>query len=635
MGKSEDDLRRFLISTPMQEALRDMANELDRMSRVDREELAESMGVKLDDALMKKATESVIKSLSVASGEVNNTVDGFPGWTPQQADDILSKWRKAWPGVVPFYNEVLGVPYEPEDFQQRPSGRSDAYRYMGTMTGRMSGSGPQPQRLPRRAAETPMKPEAYTDSGGGVTYTPREAANFRDGHLINAVRKMKRENSGSLPLQYLWMEEELFRRGLLQVANNARGSLQKQAIGRGWTGSPGGVRRIIIELRRGAIHDRANELGRMSRVDREELAESMGVNLDQPARLVIEDILRLEFPILGSEKKLMRTFIDDQGRPFWQDADGTRTPAEEMGEAYLNQVVQLLSERWAQEDVPLGDLWVFREWVRRGLHNRRGQPTISARHLPLISEIEHEFASVKPPVRTSMEEEAVEVPLSDLVKNKPITAKKSSLFDKLRSTYTQKEKTMSESNAMSLEEQLAAHEEEVARLKAELNKQKGMLGHPTIIMGQEAFILAGKMRLSKEALELVETVARKVALKFFVPEGHEEILDTPQGRIFIDLAMPTALHLAASYEWFGEGSEYVAAVGQHALAANMYDHMGELTSKAKEVMGEVMGELNQMKELGKELLGFGQSGNLLAEVTDFGAMAEELTKEKSKAEAKG
>lgn len=204
---------------------------------------------------------------------------------------------------------------------------------------------------------------------------------------------------------------------------------------------------------------------------------------------------------------------------------------------------------------------------------------------------------------------------------------------------TEGEAAMSESDVtttgrnMTLEEELAAHEARIEELKAEINKKKGVLGHPTAVMLQGGVVQGTKLLAATEAVDLVEALARKVALKFFIPEGHEGLLDTPQGKAFLDLSMPIALHLAASHRLFGPGSEFVAATGEYAFVGNWFKHGKGMTTKMREVMSEFAGELTQLKELGRELMGLGQSDNLLSDVADFATKSEELSK--VKAEARG
>lgn len=184
-----------------------------------------------------------------------------------------------------------------------------------------------------------------------------------------------------------------------------------------------------------------------------------------------------------------------------------------------------------------------------------------------------------------------------------------------------KEKAM---NPPTLEEQLAALDAQRKEITDKINEKKGLFGHPTAVMAVGGAALASKMVAATEAVALVEKLARKIATKFFIPEGHEDILDTPQGTIFIDLSMPLALHLAATHELFGPGSEFVAATGEYAFAGNWFKHGKAMTEKGKEIMAEFAGELDELKEMGKVMMGI---GNDTPAIEDSPPDFEELTRE--------
>lgn len=546
----------------------------------------------------------------------------------------------------PFHQQVLGVPYTSE--AEPP--KMKRWCPMGPVTGRMSSSQlpPPSQRIPRTLEKHTMS--TYIDSKGGE-FTPETAYLFRDGHLINAVRRLRRENHNEVPKGFSWMLDELSKRGLREVAFKARESLQQQAIGLGYSGGPDGVRRIITELRDGVIHDKSVEINRMTATALSALAKSLDVDESLPKQKMVEDILSTLFPITETEAKMCRVRSLE---PCWIDASGRETRADQFGNVYLTQVVELLSKRFAHDDIPEKAVWLFEEFVKRGLHRKKSLP-LKVRHLPLISELEDRMSK--------MRDGEVEVPLLDLVKMKSHDTKES-LFNKLRErekeamkefsrasvtpaealrnhpthaaaeTATLKENIMSESPE-ELQAELEALEERKAALQAKLNEKKGLMGHPTAQMVSHGVIDGSKMLLATEAMDAVQALARKIALKFFIPEGHEAILDTPQGQMFVDMAMPIAIHLAASQGLFGPGSEFAATTAGYAFTGNWFKHGKGVTAKVKEVMGEFAGELNQLKELGKELMGLGQGNDLLSEVTDFAEKAEELAREKEKVEASG
>jgi hypothetical protein len=563
-------------------------------------------------------------------------------------DAWLAKWKAAWPEVADTQRAVREHAFR-QAYMQEPPPLHDPVPG-GTVTGRMSSRQlPPPHRFPPRRKDNKPMPKTYTDSNGGE-FTPGTAYLFRDGHLINAVRKLRRENHDEVPADLKWMVKELDRRGLREVAFKARNSLQQQAIGLGYSGGPDGVRRVINELRDGAIHDKMVEISRMSATTLSDLAKTLNVDESLPKQKMVEDILSTMFPITETEAKRCHVWKEPGGVPVWVDASGRKTRADQFGNVYLTQAIELLSERFADNDIPPEAVWLFEEFVKRGLHRKKNIP-VKTRHLPLISELEDRLA------RTLSGE--VEVPLSDLVKMQSRDPKEN-LFSKLRARETEasqealrslgipksalyptkaaeaatlKEKTMSESTE-ELQAELEALEERKAALQAKLNEKKGLMGHPTAQMVSHGVIDGSKMLLATEAMDAVQALARKIALKFFIPEGHEAILDTDQGQMFVDMAMPIAIHLAASQGLFGPGSEFAATTAGYAFTGNWFKHGKNVTSKVKEVMGEFAGELNQLKELGKELMGLGQSENLLSEVMDFTEKAEELSQVKEKAEAK-
>ena len=199
---------------------------------------------------------------------------------------------------------------------------------------------------------------------------------------------------------------------------------------------------------------------------------------------------------------------------------------------------------------------------------------------------------------------------------------------------------MNDTNTEDLEQALAELQKKQAEIQEEIWKRQGFWGHPTTRMVVGGAEKGTKMVLSVEAMAAVEALARKIAAKYLVPEGHEGILDTPQGQVFIDMAMPTALHAAASAGAFGEStSPFVAATCDYAFQGNFFKHGHMLMGKAKSIMKEFAGEMGEIVAIGKQIMGVGQEGQgfagMLGDTPDFSTLEAEAMKEAEKVRVDG
>ena len=152
------------------------------------------------------------------------------------------------------------------------------------------------------------------------------------------------------------------------------------------------------------------------------------------------------------------------------------------------------------------------------------------------------------------------------------------------------------------------------------NRSQGApMSDPTIAMITDNLAFGGKIVLSHQAMRLLRTIAYKI-VKSRLGEGADAFLQTREGAIMIDLAMPSAFHVLASRNMIPlavQQNQRIAAICDYAFKGALIRHGLDLTDMAAELVTEITGDLTELASLGTMLI---------AEAPDFEKEAEELAR---------
>lgn len=132
---------------------------------------------------------------------------------------------------------------------------------------------------------------------------------------------------------------------------------------------------------------------------------------------------------------------------------------------------------------------------------------------------------------------------------------------------------------------------------------------PTMRMIIDGGIFAGKVVTAVQAQRLVTAVAQKAALALARKTigadsigNVEEFLNSPAGRVLVDITTPVAIHALCTHTEMVPKGEAVAAACSLAYQGQMIKHGIIVTDLAADIMVDIAGELAALADLGMAMV---------------------------------